>query len=161
MIITIKPEDIIKRCLWSSYKRYVLKNLSEDEINTIITLNQPTVISEDDAFVIGLIKVIETDNLIHRFNLNLLEILQIKSNLFENILFINKNIILKDILSFKTNFPVDYKADPDYVKAIEDVLAYIDNLTEKIMLLPVKYIENNDKTFEYYNSTQIKKLLAL
>jgi len=29
------------------------------------------------------------------------------------------------------------------------------------MLLPVKYIENNDKTFEYYNSTQIKKLLAL
>ena len=32
MIITIKPDDIIKRCLWSDYKKFVLKGKTEEEI---------------------------------------------------------------------------------------------------------------------------------
>jgi hypothetical protein len=161
MIITIKPEDIIKRCLWTDYRRFALKNLTEEEINEIIEKNEPTVISEDVAYVIGLLKCIETDNLIHRFNQYLLEDLQIKSNLYEDSLYINKNVINKDVLSFKYRFPEAYKTDKNYLLAIKDVVEYIDILKERMDTLTIKYIVNNEKTYECLNSNEIKKLLTL
>jgi hypothetical protein len=161
MIITIKPEDIIKRCLWSDYRRFALKNLSEEEIAEIIEKNEPTVISEEIAFVIGLLKYIETDNLVHRFNLYLLENLQIKSNLYDDNLYINKNVIIKDVVSFKYRFPEAYKAEKNYITAIQDVVEYIDALKEKMDGLNIKYIVNNEKTYECLSSNEIKKLLSL
>lgn len=161
MIITIKPEDIIKRCLWSDYRKFALKNFSEEEIVEIIEKNEPTVISEEVAFVIGLLKCIETDNLVHRFNQYLLENLQIKSNLYDDNLFINKNVIIKDVLSFKYRFPEAYKAEKNYASAIQDVVEYIDALKERMDLLAIKYIVNNEKTYECLSSNEIKKLLTL
>ena len=36
MIITLTPEDIIKRCLWLEFKKFVLKNKTEKEIEQIV-----------------------------------------------------------------------------------------------------------------------------
>ena len=66
MKIQIFPEDIVKRCLWDSYTYYVVG--SEKEAEKILRENKEFELSERDAIIIGLLKVIETDNLIHRFN---------------------------------------------------------------------------------------------
>ena len=36
MIITLTIDDIFRRCLWSDYKRFVLKDKNEQEIQDIV-----------------------------------------------------------------------------------------------------------------------------
>jgi NAD(P)H-hydrate epimerase len=78
MIIKIHPEDIIKRCLWDHYVYYILGG-SDKEAEKILKENAEIEVSEKDALVIGLLKVIETDNLIHKFNGYVMELLTNKS----------------------------------------------------------------------------------
>ena len=77
MEITITPEDLIRRCVWDNYTYYILG--SEKEAERILKENQQISITERDALIIGLLKVIETDNLIHKFNTYIFEILTNKS----------------------------------------------------------------------------------
>ena len=67
MTINIYPEDIVKRCLWDTYVYYVIGG-SDKEAEKILKENKEIAMSEQDALVIGLLKVIETDNLIFKFN---------------------------------------------------------------------------------------------
>ena len=73
MKILITPEDIVKRCLWDNYVYYILD--SNKEAEKILLENKEIELTEKDAFVIGLLKVMETENLIHRFNMNVSEFL--------------------------------------------------------------------------------------
>ena len=66
MQIKILPEDLVRRCLWDSYVYYVLG--SDKDAEQLLKENKEFEISERDALVIGLLKVIETSNLIHKFN---------------------------------------------------------------------------------------------
>ena len=71
MQIIISPNDIIQRCLWDKYKKFCLHEKDEKEIEKIIESNKPVSLNENDAYVIGLLKVIETDNLRRDFTFNL------------------------------------------------------------------------------------------
>ena len=103
MQILVTPSDLIKRCLWLEYQRYFLtdqdlttgkrKLKSKDEITRIIQEDKPMVLKEDDAFVIGLLKVVETPNVVHRFKDHIEEYLTIKSIITNNRLWILKSII--------------------------------------------------------------------
>jgi len=77
MKITIRPSGIIKRCCWDAYVYYVLK--SDKEGQKLLEADEEFEISEKDALVMGLLKVIETDNLIHKFNGYIVEVLMNKS----------------------------------------------------------------------------------
>jgi hypothetical protein len=66
MKILVCPEDLIKRCVWDHYVYYVLGSDKEGE--RILKENNEFEIDERSAVVIGLLKVIETENLIHKFN---------------------------------------------------------------------------------------------
>jgi len=77
MEITLQADELIKRCVWDNYVYYVVG--SEKESEKILKENQIIKLSERDALVIGLLKVIETDNLIHKFNTYVVEILSNKS----------------------------------------------------------------------------------
>lgn len=161
MKIIVTPEDIILRCLWSNYKRFVLFDKTETDIKDIIEKNETIIISENDAYAIGLLKVIETDNFIHRFNQHILEILQIKSNIFNDEIFINRNVILKELSSYKNRFPKYYQPIITYKLAIDDLTVYIDELAINIEKLDITKQMTKDKEYEYYLSKQIKKLLKL
>lgn len=161
MIITIKPEDIIKRGLWLEYKRFVLKDKTEEEIVDHVVKNEPSVISEEDAYVIGLLKIIETDNIVHRFNQHILESLQIKSNIFDDGLYINKNLITREIVTYKNRFPSYYNPPINYKKGIEELVQYVDKIREKLEKLEVFPFSSKDKTYDFYNSNQVKKILDL
>jgi hypothetical protein len=161
MQIILTPNDIIERCLWDKYFKFVLYNKTENEIKTFIEENSPITISEEDAYAIGLLKIIETDNLIHRFNENIIEILQIKSNIINNDLFINKNVIMKELTTYMYKFPIYYKPAFNYKKAIEELDKYIKMIEENVNKLEIVTTKQKDKIFNFINSKDIRKCLEL
>jgi hypothetical protein len=169
MILTLTPEDIIKRCLWNNYKRFILNDKSNEEIVKIVENNEPFSLSENDAYVIGLLKVVETDNLIHRFKEIINEVIQIKSTIQKvdesKHVLINKSTILKECISFKNNFPENYTQDDAFKSAINDVTQYINKKVKEVDKLEtieiMKNISGNQKKITYIQSSKIHKLFKV
>ena len=159
MIISVTIDDIIKRCLWLDYKRFVLKNKSEQEIREIINDNKPIVLSENDAYAIGLLKCIETDNLIHRFIVHIKEILNIKSTIFDNNVFISVRVIENEFESFKKRFPVYWNSDKLYSNSIEDLNEFINNIQSELQKIEVFEFKIKERNIRYFSSKDIKKLI--
>jgi hypothetical protein len=159
MVIKVRPSDIIKRCLWSDYKRFCLSSKTEDEINDFIIQDEEFELSENDAYVIGLLKVVETDNLVHRFKIHIEDLLKTRSNLFDNKLFINKNVILNEVKDFKNRFPKSYKPSFEYKVSIEELNKKIDDVYSNIEELKVFTKIIKDKTYNFVLSSSIKDLL--
>lgn len=161
MQILVTPECIIKRCLWTKYKKFVLRDLTDVEIEQIITKNELTIISEKDAYVIGLLKVIETENLVHRFNLDMEEFLKIKSTINEGRVIVNKSSFMKEIIEFKDRFPVEYKPDTIYEKSLAVLKEHITDFYKKIENMESIPVTMKDgKTYTYILSNDVKKVLA-
>ncbi len=160
MIITVKPSDLIKRCLWTDYKRFCLCGIIEEDIDKLIEEDSPFTLSEDDAYVIGLLKVVETNNLVHRYKMHIDEVLKVKSNLFDNKLYINKNIILAELKDFRNRFPSSFKASFEYKIAIEDLIKYIDKMLIEIENLKIYKKILNEKTYIFVSSNDIKDMIS-
>jgi len=161
MNILVSPSDIIKRTLWSNYKKFVLYDKNEEEIKKLVEEDSPSVISEHDAYVIGLLKCVETDNLIHRFNQQVNEILQLKSIQVDELLLVNKNAILKEIVQFKNRFPIYANLPSNYKKGIEDLNEYLERVKTNTEKLEVRVVKNKDKSYDAINSKHFRKLLDL
>lgn len=159
MNITVHPSDIIKRCLWNEYKRFCLVNKTNDEINEFITDDNPFIITEDDAYVIGLLKVVETDNLVHRFKIHIEDLLKVRSNLFDNKLYINRNVILNEVKDFKNRFPESFNPDFKYKKAIDELNEKISEIHQKLEELTIYTKILNDKTYNFVSSKDMKSLV--
>jgi translation initiation factor 2B subunit (eIF-2B alpha/beta/delta family) len=161
MQIIVTPSDIINRCLWDKFRKFCLHQRNEDDVKKIIEENKPLSLSEEDAFAIGLLKVIETDNFIHRFNEHMMEVLQIKSNVFKDELFINKQSITKELSSYMDKFPEYYKPTFHYKKSIDDLKNYISVIEENVSKAEVFNVKNKEKIMTYYKSKDIKKCLEI
>jgi hypothetical protein len=165
MLIRITPEDIIKRCLWNEYKLFVLKDSSEKNIEEIILKNEEITLSENDAYVIGLLKIVETDNLIHRFKQHINEVLKEKSTIEEvekeKKILISKASIFKDIISYKDRFPIYYKPDLYYQKKIDDLKELINRKLKEMDILETVAIQKKDKKITYIYSAAISKLFKI
>jgi len=159
MIITVTAEDLIRRCLWSEYKRFVLKSKLEKEIQLIVKENKPIVLSENDAYVIGLLKVIETDNLIHRFSVHMKDIINIKSNIFDKNVYLSVRIVENELESFKKRFPDYWDADDVYEESISELYEFIGNIQTLTKNLTIHEFQIKDKTVKYYQSKDIKKII--
>lgn len=159
MQILITPEDIIKRCLWTKYKRFVLKDLKKNDIINIIKENKIVSISENDAYVIGLLKTIETNDLVHRFNLHIEDFIKIKSTINNDKVIINKSSLLKEIIEFKDMFPEEYEPDIEYKNSIDIMKKYVIECYKKIDKFDVIKIQMNDKIFTYVLSNDVQKLI--
>lgn len=159
MQILVTPDDMIKRCLWSDYKRFCLKDKTSEEINKIIEDNQITVLDEDSAYVIGLLKIVDTPNIIHRFKLHIDEVLKEKSNIYNNKLYIIRTIMLRDISSFKYRFPDVYKPPFEYKIGIDEMINFSNYLYGEVEKLPIHTFQNQEKIYSYVSSNQVKNLL--
>lgn len=159
MIITVTPEDLIRRCLWSDYKRFVLKDKSEQEIQILIKENKPIVLTENDAYAIGLLKVIETDNLVHRFTVHMKEMINIKSNIFDKNVYMAVKIVENELESFKKRFPEYWTPDSIYQKSIMELNAHITNLQEMTKTFEIFEFKIKDKKVKYFQSKDIKKMI--
>lgn len=161
MQIIVTPNDIIQRCLWDKYKRFILYEKSEDDVKKLVDENKPFSLSEEDAYAIGLLRIIETDNLIHRFNENILDVLQIKSNIIKDELYINRTTITREVSTYMGKFPEYYKPPFNYKQSIEDLKKYIEDVDKEISKLEIINVKNKDKMFAYFRSKDIRKCLNL
>lgn len=160
MDILVTPEDVIKRCLFTKYKRFVLKGMNKEEIDNWIEENKPEILSENDAYVIGLLKVVETDNLIHRFNTFIEDFLKIKSTINDDKVMINKSSILKEILEFKDMFPDKFQPSKLYLDGINNMKKYVDeiyNIVDKLNIIQITM--RDSKIYTYVLSSEVQKLI--
>jgi hypothetical protein len=161
MQIIVTPSDVIQRCLWDKYKKFCLHDKTEDDIKKLIDDNKPFHLNEEDSYAIGLLKIIETDNLVHRFNENILDSLQIKSNVIKDELYINKTTITKEITTYLDKFPEYYKAPFNYKQAIHELKIYIQLVESKISSLEIVNVKQKEKVFIYYKSKDVRKCLTI
>jgi hypothetical protein len=163
LILTLNPSDVIKRCLWSNYKKFILNDKSEDAIRKIVEDDKPITISEEDAYVIGLLKVVETENLIHRFKTDMEEVISIKSTILQDRVFMNKGVIIKEILTYKNHFPEYFKADGNYKKSIAELNSFINELHKSVEKLTTTQMTLRqggvEKNITFLNSNDIIKLI--
>ena len=157
MKILIHPEDIVKRCVWDHYVYYIVG--SEKEAEKILKDNKELEMSERDALVIGLLKVIETDNLIHKFNTYVMEFLTNKSIKEKDLLLVRKKTFDYAIDKFVDKFPDYWEPSLLYTKALKHLVEYIDIIKLEIEKLEIHKIVDKNVTYEFYNSNIIRKLL--
>jgi hypothetical protein len=157
MKILITPEDIVKRCLWDSYTYYIVG--SEKEAEKLLKENKEFELSERDAIVIGLFKVMETDNLIHRFNDYLTHFLTVRSLKDKEGFLIKKKSLETSIDKFLDKFPDYWTPASNYTTALKDLVEYIDNLRDKVEQLEIIKSTIQNVTYEFYNANTVKKLL--
>jgi len=157
MQIKIFPEDIVKRCCWDSYVYYVVG--SEKESEQILKENKEIEMSERDALVIGLLKVIETDNLIFKFNTYIVELLTNKSIKEKELLLVRKKTFDLAIDKFLDKFPDYWEPSANYTRALKDLVDYIEGVKSDVEKLEVHKIVDKNVTYEFYNSNIIRKML--
>ena len=157
MQIKVTPEDLIKLCCWDSYVYYILG--SDKEGQKILEENVEMEISERDALVIGLLKVIETDNLIHKFNNHVAEFLANKTKKEDELLLVSKRAFDISVDKFLDKFPDYWEPSVRWTSSLKDLVDYIENFKEKLETLEIHKIVDKTITYELYNSNNIRKML--
>lgn len=157
MKIILCPEDIVKRCLWDAYTYYILG--SEKEAERMLKENAEFELSERDAIVIGLLKVMETENLIHRFNDYLTHFLSVRSIKDKDVFLIKKKSLEVCIEKFLDKFPDYWVPSIGYSNSIKDLIVYTDDLREKVEKIEIVRLTIQNVNYEFYNTNAIKKML--
>jgi hypothetical protein len=157
MTIKIYPEDIVRMCLWDHYVYYIVG--SEKEAEKLLKENKEMELSERDALVIGLLKVIETDNLIHKFNTYVMEFLTNKSIKEKEYLLVRKKTFDLALDKFVDKFPDHWEPNSYWSKSLKELVEYVEGMKILIEKLEIHKIVDKNVTYEFYNSNNVKKLL--
>ncbi len=161
MKILITPQDIVKRCLWDNYVYYILGNSKEAE--RILLENKEFEINEKDAYVIGLLKVMETENFIHKFNVNAADFISNKSLIEkvngDSLILLKKKTFDLMVDKYLDKFPSYWSPNEPYKSNLKELTKYIDKFKEELNTLPIETIEIQNFKNEYYYVKDVKKIL--
>ena len=157
MNIKVTPEDLVRRCLWDHYVYYVVGSDKEGE--RILKENKEFEMSEREALVVGLLKVIETDNLIHKFNSYLVDFLANKSINNNNQVLIRKKALEIFVDKFLDKFPDYWIPNSVYKQSLSELVDYIDDFKIKIEKR-IQKVSDQFGTYEFVVSNNVKKLLS-
>jgi len=158
MKITITPEDLVRRCLWDHFVYYILGSDKNAEI--MLNENKELELSEKDALVIGLLKTIETDNLIHKFNTYVVDFLTNKSINNSNQVLIRKKALEIAVDKFLDKFPDYWIPNTIYKKSLSELVDYLEDFKIKLEKLDVQKVTDQFGTYEFFVSNNVKKLLS-
>jgi hypothetical protein len=156
MKILVTADDLVKRCVWDSYVYYIVG--SDKDAQQILIENKEIEISEKDALVIGLLKIVETDNLVHKFNTYIVDLLSNKS-IKEKDLLIKKKLFDASVDKFMNKFPNYWNPPTNWKVSIEQLTEYIENIKNQTSRLEVYQITDNNNIYEFYYTNNVKKLL--
>ena len=158
MKIILCAEDLIRRCLWDSYVYYVLG--SDKDAEQLLKENKEFEISERDALVIGLLKVIETSNLIHKFNTYVVDFLTNKSiNQGKDVL-VRKKGLETSVDKFLDKFPDYWIPNTEYKRSLTELVDYIEIFKSGVEKIDIIKVTDQFGTHEYLNSNNVKKQLS-
>lgn len=159
MKITVTPHDIIERALWDDYHYYVLSREKDVDVDAMIIENKEFEIAEADALVIGLLKCIETDNLVHRCNQFVEHLMAVRCTKHNDTFYLKKKIIVESLTKYDKKFPSSWEPRIQYRQALIDVKSYLNELLEKIEELSFIEMKDNFGTHELIRTNHIKKIL--
>ena len=158
MKIILCAEDLIRRCVWDSYVYYVLG--SDKDAEQLLKENKEFEISERDALVIGLLKVIETSNLIHKFNTYVVDFLTNKSiNQGKDVL-VRKKGLETSVDKFLDKFPDYWIPNTEYKRSLTELVDYIEVFKSGVEKIDIIKVTDQFGTHEYLNSNNVKKQLS-
>lgn len=157
MKITLHPSDVLELCLFDKFDYYVLPK--EIDRKNWLKENKEFEISEKDALVIGLLKCVETDNLVHKFNEYIDNFMNNRSSKIEDSFRVKKKALLQTIEDFSAKFPEFWEPNNNYKKAKDDLFVYLSEMKQKFENLPSEEFKEKAGTFEYVNCNSIKKSL--
>ncbi len=157
MKITLTAQEIIKRGLWDTYVYYIVG--SEKEAEKILKEGNEIEISERDGLVMGLLKIIETTNLIHKFNTYTVEFLTNKSIKSGDSLLVRKKALDLSVDKFLDKFPDYWEPNSAWVKSLNELVEYINEYKVEMDKLEVFEVEDKNIVYEFYNANAVKKLL--
>jgi hypothetical protein len=157
MKITLYPEDIVKFCLWDNYVYYVLG--SDKDAEKILKENKEFEISERDALVIGLLKIIETPNLIHRFNTYVVDFLTNKSISQGKDVLVRKKGLDLIVDKFLDKFPDYWIPDLQYKNSLIELVDYIEVFKSGAEKIEIIKVTDQFGTHDFLNSNNVRKLL--
>ena len=121
--------------------------------------NKELELSEKDALVIGLLKTIETDNLIHKFNTYVVDFLTNKSINNSNQVLIRKKALEISVDKFLDKFPDYWIPNTIYKKSLSELVDYLEDFKIKLEKLDVQKVTDQFGTYEFFVSNNVKKLL--
>lgn len=105
--------------------------------------------SERDALVIGLLKVIETDNLIHKFNTYVMEFLTNKSIKEKEYLLVRKKTFDLAVDKFLDKFPDYWIPNSTWTKSLKDLVDYVEAIKIEIEKLEIHKVVDKNVTYEF------------
>lgn len=158
MQILVKPEELVKCGVWDAYSYYIIGD--EKKSQEILEKNEIFEISTRDSIVIGLLKVIETPNLIHRFNQFVADYLNIKSQKQGKLLLVRKKGLLLLTDKFLNKYPDYWTPDPEYAKGLSELVDYINSFKDSVEELEIHKVTDQFGTHDFVNSTYVKKILS-
>lgn len=156
MEIKIKPSDLISRFIWDEYVRFCLPKMSKSIINEIIEKDEEFIISEKDAFVIGLLCVIYTPNVVYKFNQFVKEIIENKTIMHDRRAHLSKELLIDNIRTYKNKIPKDWKSS-DIEFNIE--MKKLDSIYELFIINVDNLITCNIQDTVCVRAGQVKKIV--
>jgi hypothetical protein len=157
MKLITKPSEIVEMCVWDDYVYYCLDK--DIDPNELLEEDKEFEISQKDALVCGILKVIETNNISHKFNEYVAHFLSVRSSKVNNTFMIRKNILIEHVLNFKKKFPSTYKPRISYKDEIERALGYADEFIENVNKLDITKITDKMGVHEFILTSGAKKQL--
>lgn len=159
MKITVTPSDLISRFVWDKYVYYILKDLNKEQVNEIIQKNEAFEIDEKDAFVIGLLHCIFTDEVIYVYTQFLRHILDNKSFTPKNEKrsYITRQTLLMYADKFFNKVPNDFKleGEPKWNIQYNQLTELHQLFTDSVNNLEMEIIQD----WECVKSAQVKKII--
>jgi ribosomal protein L19 len=157
MKLTITPSELVEMCVWDDYSYYCLDK-KVDPL-ALLEANEEFTIEQNDALVCGILKIIENNNIPHKFNEYVGHFLSVRSSKVEKSFMIRKSILLSHIEKFSKKFPPEFKPSIIYKKPIESALRYAAEVFNNIDNLKVTKVTDNMGTHEFILSSAVKKQL--
>jgi hypothetical protein len=158
MQIKIYPEELVKCGVWDAFSYYVVNDVKKAQ--EILEENKEFDLPVRDALVIGLLKVIESPNLIHRFNQALTDYLNIKTQKKGSLLLIRKKGVISLIEKFLNKYPDYWTPDSEYEAGLVELVDYINEYKDELDKLEIHPVTDQFGTHEFLNATHVKKLLS-
>lgn len=158
MQIKIYPEELVRCGVWDSFTYYLIGD--EKKSQKILEENIEFELSEKDALIIGILKVLETPNLIHRFNQFVTDYLNIKSQRQGKILIVRKKGILGATDKFLNKYPDYWTPNSEYEKGLTDLVSYLSDFRDGVEKLEIHKVTDQFGTHDFINSAHVKKILS-
>ena len=157
MKIYIKPTEIIELSLWDDYYQYIHpKDVSVEEF---LNNNEEFEIDSKDALVMGLLKTVKTNNLVHRMNQHIQHLMQVRSITHNTRFCLKKKVFVDYVNSYRKKFPKEWTPSLAYESSLVEVFDYIDELLVSIEKLKSDEVVDQFGTHQMIQCNHIKKIL--